>query len=740
MNAIDFLKLFNHKKYTLAHTSKTSMRSFPCRSDKLQDGLDYLHTMNKKGCEVYFMVNEGTGEWNDPEKKTACHSSKNVIGLSAIFLDAELPNDEDPLENIHAFCEKFFVYPNIVVQSSEHRYHCYWLLEPEELSKRSIIQWKQIQALLHSKLSIDRTMTDIPQILRIPEFKNVKRNFEIKTLKDKINGEPYKLNYLYEILKVNFPELTEQRTFEPLKTVTEDYKVPEGERHEEILRRARKMYSIPSITDEEIKCFIDGFIHNHVEENKDFIPGGKRRLEIDRILQAAKTYAEEEKQKQITQNLETLQKNKKSKSPFELDPDFFYQAPGLVGEITRYIVDSTQYPIPAHAFAAATSLVGITKARYIHGARNLPPLNYFLCLAPSAGGKTSIQDLIKELFSKLGLKHLIDHGVTSAPGIIKFLSDAKGIGLVLCDEVKDLFQVISSNRAATYEIRINSELTKLYTAYNSYYSPPTTKTDKNKITLEKPLFSFLGFGHFNLVESLFTKDNVQEGLIPRFIVLNVENRTSTTQFKKLPSSSLIDQLRYHVTKSNLILEQKIENAPSNSPVSEIENKIDRIELLHTEQSEIIFKKFEQKANQYYDQAVLEKTGLEALFSRGCEQVLRLSLAIENGPQFTAKTLEFSTTLVDNQMQEFYGKFDKVINQTKFTKDTDKLFDKIAELIQDNNNKPILKRDLQRATQRWYKPGEFKQRYDELKEHEKIIESTMQMPSGQKKITIAIGDL
>lgn len=727
MTAKKFLSAFHHGKYTLAYFKGNAMRSFPCAPKNLEKAITLLQEKNSDH-EIYFMVNEGDGILS--EKKSACHSTDNVISLSAIFLDAEL-SSSNPLPAIEEFCAQLDLPYSICVESSPNRYHIYWLLAETPATPQNIHKWKQIQSLLHSKFSIDRTMTDIPQVLRIPEFTNIKKSCPV-TLKH-LSQTRYSLDDIYQTIKRTYPELSESVPFTPLQPVTETYRITPGERHEELLRRARKLYTLP-LSDSEIKCFIDGIIQNHVDENVDFLPSGKRYSEVERILAAAKTYAEQERQKELQEVIVKVTSRKKSS--FELDPDFYYQAPGLVGDITRYMVDTSDYPIPAHAFAAAVSLVGFTKARYIQGARQLPPLNYFLCLAPSGSGKTTIQDMVKEALSRLKISHLLEDGIASAQGLIQFLSNSHNIGLIMYDEVKDLFQTISNKNASSYEVKISLELTKLYTAYKSTYTPPTTKTHKGKkIVLHKPLFSFIGFGHHTLVDQLFTKNNVMEGLLPRFLILNVAERIErSSRYAPIPQS-YIDQLQYHLTKSCIVLEEKLESA--DIPVN-TDPTIQTLSLSTEAQS--LYQSFKDKTNELYTGAVAARNGLEALFSRGCEQSLRLALALSTD-SINAQSLDFSIQLVSAQMQSFYAQFSETVNKTDFGKETDELLDTVIDMCSQSKDCTISKRDLQRKTQSRYKTARlFHDHLTSLIEQERITEFYKDTGTGRKQSRLRLDDV
>lgn len=659
------------------------------------------------------MVNEGNGVLN--EKKTACHSTNNVINLSAIFLDAELSNGLDPLPHVTDFCEDSFVSPSLTVQTSPNRHHVYWLLDPLPPTKENVTKWKRIQAFLHSKLSSDRTMTDTPQILRIPGFNNVKKKFFVSH-DHPHNTSSYDLNELYDLLLKHFPTIQDFKAHSPLPPLTEDLKIEEGDRHVDMVRRMRRLFSDPLFTLEDGECWINGYINRHIPDNRQFL-NGNRVGEVKRIVQSCYTYAEEERQKIVTQTL-TTHIEKRKKAPFELDPDFFYNAPGLVGELTRHIVNTSKYSIPSHAFAASVSLVGLCKARIVKGERSLPPLNYFLCIAPAGSGKTTIQTVFKEAITRLSLSRHVEDGIGSAPGLIQFLINSNGLGLTIYDEVKKLFQINLSKTASTWEKNISPIITELFSAYSSTYNPPTLKGDHGKkLTLSKPLYSILGFSQSVLLDRYFTAENVQEGLLPRFIILNADDRTPTNGTHRPIPTKIIEELESYIRKGGLQIEDTASD--HNVPI-DLTPKQTLVTL--SKEALPIYQSFEASQDSHRSNAVSEKNGLEALFSRGAEQSYRLALAIASTPQIDAHTMEFCTTLMSNQTQWFYNRFNLSINQTDYSKETDRLYEKILSECSGAPTKTISFRDLKNRTRRWYKgKNHFENQLTELIDRGVVVE-------------------
>lgn len=766
-----FLGLFGYDVCTLAYLNHKSdgsskVRSFGVKKDQIPKALRVLGNENKKGAEIYFMVHEGTGRLN--EKKTAAHSSENVVALTSLFLDAELPNDRDPLPDIREFCQSTGLVPHAVIRTSKNRYHVYWLLERVEKTQKNVLQWKRVQAYLHKTLSIDKTMTDLPQILRIPGFRNVKKECTVKPIKVDPSLPPYRLEDVYDLLSKSCPDFDTTPIRESLPPVTNGYHVPSGERHEELLRRARKLYGTDTFTDEDVRCYIDGFIQNHVDDNRDFLKNGKRREEVDRILESAKTYAEEEKI-QTAQNaiIHHEKITKRGKSPFEMPTEFYYSAPGIVGELTRYIVDNARYPLPSHAFAMAAAFLGMVRSRSVRTEHGLPPVNYFLCLAPAGAGKTNVERPIKNLIKRLHLGKYVQDGIASAQGLFPFLEDTKGLGLVLHDEVGDLFNTIQKSKNS-YEFKIGYMLTQLYTAYGSSVYPPWTRQTKKKPTpIENPLLSLIGFGHPHLLDTLFTKETVMAGLLPRFITFYVPERgKQNPSFRDTPRvpTHLEDHIREIVMDSGLALERTIEDdiAKLQTELSVTDDRKDRRAIereISDLQSQIsnpdhhnvkpqrirfdtdsraLYENFGKEIDQLYDAETRTRSGIEGIFSRAQEQAGRLIATLADGIA-TPKVVQFAVDLVRSQVQAFHEKLRPALTQSTTRRAANKLHEKVIELIEKSDTHTVTKRRLQQSAY-WCSAHEFREGYQHLVECGLIEESLARLPSGQRTVTIRLGNV
>ena len=107
-----------------------------------------LQTFNARGAGIFWTVNYTDG---------AGRKAENVTGVRAVFLDL----DGAPLAPVLAAG----VDPHAVIESSRGKWHIYWLV-----TGCSLDQFKPAQTALAAKFDGDRSVNDLPRVLRLPGF------------------------------------------------------------------------------------------------------------------------------------------------------------------------------------------------------------------------------------------------------------------------------------------------------------------------------------------------------------------------------------------------------------------------------------------------------------------------------------------------------------------------------------------------------------------------------------------
>lgn len=120
----------------------------------LQQHYDILTSLQQQGAGIFVMVNEGDGVIHAGNK--TCRTASNVIKIRALFADL----DGAPLTPVLE-CSQ----PDIIVESSPGKWHCYYLTSDCPLDAFTLRQ-KQIA----QKFNSDPKVHDLPRVMRLPGF------------------------------------------------------------------------------------------------------------------------------------------------------------------------------------------------------------------------------------------------------------------------------------------------------------------------------------------------------------------------------------------------------------------------------------------------------------------------------------------------------------------------------------------------------------------------------------------
>ena len=116
---------------------------------------ELLTKMNQKGAGIFVMVNRGDGIIHEGTK--SCRNTKNVIAVRALFADT----DGVPIDPILTTCPP----PHILVESSQDKWHIYWLTSDTKLE-----EFTSRQIAIAEKYGTDPSVQDLPRVMRIPGF------------------------------------------------------------------------------------------------------------------------------------------------------------------------------------------------------------------------------------------------------------------------------------------------------------------------------------------------------------------------------------------------------------------------------------------------------------------------------------------------------------------------------------------------------------------------------------------
>ena len=133
--------------------------------------LGILKTANRMEMDIYYSVSSYRHDTNR-------RISANVSSIGSIFADYDIPT-EASAAFIEGKAYQDIPVPNVIVGTSQGRYQCLWLLEnslqtPEELQTVS----RAIRTICR-KTGGDPAVTDLARVLRLPGYRNNKRQHDV---------------------------------------------------------------------------------------------------------------------------------------------------------------------------------------------------------------------------------------------------------------------------------------------------------------------------------------------------------------------------------------------------------------------------------------------------------------------------------------------------------------------------------------------------------------------------------
>jgi len=150
----------------------------------------YLRELQLQGYEIYFTVNEVAGNTRKAE---------DVIRARAVFVD-----DDNQREG--GFRTDFILQPSLIVETSQGKYHYYWLTSTTDLT-----EWTRVQEALIHLYRTDPKIKDLSRVMRLPEF-NHYTNFKTRVVGG--NGRMY----TWEEITNNYPAIPTELLDEGLRS------------------------------------------------------------------------------------------------------------------------------------------------------------------------------------------------------------------------------------------------------------------------------------------------------------------------------------------------------------------------------------------------------------------------------------------------------------------------------------------------------------------------------------------
>lgn len=198
-------------------------------------------------------------------------------------------------------------------------------------------------------------------------------------------------------------------------------------------------------------------------------------------------------------------------------PKEILQAQGFLGEVIDYNLSTALYPLPELAVAGALALLSTITGGKVEGLRARTNV-YVMGLAPSGGGKDYSRQINRKILIQAGHNHLCGpERIGSHAGIISALAENWNT-LFQIDEIGRLLATMHNAKTSPHLYNIASVLMQIYSSANTIWQADAYGDRKKVKTLNYPHCVVYGTSVPDGFWENLTKENLQEGLIGRFLV------------------------------------------------------------------------------------------------------------------------------------------------------------------------------------------------------------------------------
>ena len=304
-------------------------------------------------------------------------------------------------------------------------------------------------------------------------------------------------------------------------------------------------------------------------------------------------------------------------------PAFIMNAPGVLGEISRWIVATAPKSQPELALTAAIGFCSVVMGRcYVSQFGNFTSL-YLIMIARSTEGKEHPAQCVERALTDSGLADLIGgSGYTSSGAVYSGLIKAPA-HLATIDELGKLLKLSRAKGQSHTEAAID-KLVEAFGRLGGVMRPPTysdmTLASGKKLNIPvvmNPAITLLGSTTPATFYASLTNDLVQDGFLGRCIVVESHQPRQLTRFveRTAPPARVTDWARaVHVT--GVLTGDLVSVSPPDQPPH-------TILLPFAEGCIPILQTLEQRLNDEKSQT--EGEGLDVLLGRTQEKAMRLAM-------------------------------------------------------------------------------------------------------------------
>lgn len=154
----------------------------------------------------------------------------------------------------------------------------------------------------------------------------------------------------------------------------------------------------------------------------------------------------------------------------EIASHLIENAPGILGEMVRWILETSLFPQPVLALASAIPAAGVIMGHKIKTETDFRTNFFSLGIAESGAGKDHARKCIRKLFDQIGMKDNTMGDPVSATAVIAGLKRAEGRGIIQIDEFGRFLESMRGKNAAAHVRGITTNFMHMYNHASEFFT------------------------------------------------------------------------------------------------------------------------------------------------------------------------------------------------------------------------------------------------------------------------------
>lgn len=232
-------------------------------------------------------------------------------------------------------------------------------------------------------------------------------------------------------------------------------------------------------------------------------------------------------------------------------PEYLLEVDGLLGEVCRWIDDTTPVRQPVATLAAALASLGALYGRRWRTPSDIRTNLYAVVLGASGAGKDGARSRLQTLFRSAGLhKWLGGRDWASGQGMVASLREFPA-RVFMIDEFGDTLAAASSRGAPSHLRQVLQNLKVLYSSANGILDPAEYSSKESRdgqVPITEPHLCLLGTSTPDPFFGAISRRQLEDGLGNRFLVFPLSDSgslNSTAEIGGPPPPGLVRLLQTH---------------------------------------------------------------------------------------------------------------------------------------------------------------------------------------------------